>query len=52
MEMTIVHHGSQLSESEEEKKEKKNSETTCARGQARQAKRQYHQDRKHHNLNE
>lgn len=53
MKMTIVHHGSQPSESEEKKrKRKKNSETTCARGQARQAKRQYHQDRKHHNLNE
>ena len=50
MEMTIVHRGSQLSKSEE--KEEKRNGGTYARGQAQQLKRQFHQDRKHHNLNE
>lgn len=48
MEMTIVHRESQLSKNEE----KKNGGTTYVRDQARQLERQYHQDRKHHNLNE
>jgi hypothetical protein len=46
MEMTIVHHESQLKQ-----KKKMDKEGDGAR-RARQARHQYHQDRKHHNLGE